>query len=118
MKFLWKYLKKYRWMILGGMGLKLAGTLVELLIPYVMEHLLDHVVPEKETVKKPGLLKRIFGNKKVRIGLGATAALVGVTIAGKVLKGIAAGHCGCQSGDQYDYEDPEEEKDDSEEDED
>ena len=49
MGFLWKYLKKYRWMILGGMGLKLAGTLVELLIPYVMEHLLDHVVPRKET---------------------------------------------------------------------
>ena len=49
MRFLWKYLKKYRWMILGGMGLKLAGTLVELLIPYVMEHLLDHVVPRKET---------------------------------------------------------------------
>ena len=49
MKFLWKYLKKYRWMILLGMGMKLAGTLTELLIPYVMEHLLDHVVPEKET---------------------------------------------------------------------
>ena len=49
MKFLWKYLKKYQWMILLGMGLKLAGTLTELLIPYVMEHLLDHVVPQKET---------------------------------------------------------------------
>ena len=49
MRFLWKYLKNYRWMILFGMGLKLAGTLVELLIPYVMEHLLDHVVPRKET---------------------------------------------------------------------
>ncbi len=49
MKFLWKYLKHYKWMILLGMGLKLAGTLVELLIPYVMEHLLDHVVPRKET---------------------------------------------------------------------
>ena len=48
MKFLWKYLKHYRWMILGGMGLKLGGTLVELLIPYVMEHLLDDVVPRKE----------------------------------------------------------------------
>ena len=48
MKFLWKYLKNYKWIILGGMGLKLAGTLVELLIPYVMEHLLDHVVPQKQ----------------------------------------------------------------------
>ena len=50
MRFLWKYLKNCRWMILFGMGLKLAGTLVELLIPYVMEHLLDHVVPRKETL--------------------------------------------------------------------
>ncbi len=50
MRFLWKYLKKYKWMICGGMGLKLAGTLTELLIPYVMEHLLDHVVPRKETL--------------------------------------------------------------------
>ena len=44
MKFLWKHIRKYRWMILFGMLLKLAGTLTELLIPYVMEHLLDHVV--------------------------------------------------------------------------
>ena len=48
MKFLWKYLKHYKWMILAGMGLKLAGTLVELMIPYIMEHLIDHVVPEKQ----------------------------------------------------------------------
>ena len=48
MRFLWKYLKHYKWMILAGMGLKLAGTLVELLIPYVMEHLLDNVVPQKQ----------------------------------------------------------------------
>ena len=49
MKFLWKHVRKYRWMILFGMVLKLAGTLTELLIPYVMEHLLDHVVPQKQT---------------------------------------------------------------------
>ena len=48
MRYLWKYLRAYRWMIAGGMGLKLSATMVELLIPYVMEHLLDHVVPQKE----------------------------------------------------------------------
>ena len=48
MKFLWKYLKKYRWMILWGMCIKLGATLLELLIPYVMEHLLDDVVPRKD----------------------------------------------------------------------
>ncbi len=51
MRYLWKYLEKYKWMILGGMGLKLAGTVVELLIPYVMEHLLDDVVPRKEVAQ-------------------------------------------------------------------
>ncbi len=48
MRFLWKYLKKYRWMILWGMSIKLGGTMLELLIPYVMEHLLDDVVPRKD----------------------------------------------------------------------
>ena len=47
MKFLWQYLRRYQALILGGMALKLCGTLVELLIPYVMEHLLDHIVPGK-----------------------------------------------------------------------
>ncbi len=51
MKFLWKYVRKYKKIILAGMGLKLAGTLVELLIPYVMEHLLDNVVPRKDIVQ-------------------------------------------------------------------
>ena len=32
MKFLWKHIRKYRWMILFGMLLKLAGTLTELLL--------------------------------------------------------------------------------------
>ena len=50
MRFLWKYLKHDKWRIMGGMGLKLAGTLVELLIPYIMEHLLDHVVREKQVL--------------------------------------------------------------------
>ena len=45
MKFLWGYLKKYAARIAGVMGVKLAGTALELLIPYIMEHLIDHVVP-------------------------------------------------------------------------
>ena len=60
MKFLWKYLKKYQWMILLGMGLKLAGTLTELLIPYVMEHLLDHVIPHLPGEHQAGSLFRSF----------------------------------------------------------
>lgn len=51
MKFLWKYLQKYKWMILMGMSVKLGGTMLELLIPYVMEHLLDHVVPRRDVTQ-------------------------------------------------------------------
>ncbi len=47
MRFLWKYLKTYIRRIAGVMGIKLSGTGLELLIPYVMEHLIDHVVPTK-----------------------------------------------------------------------
>ena len=47
MTFLWGYLKKYMGRIAGVMGIKLSGTALELLIPYVMEHLIDHVVPTK-----------------------------------------------------------------------
>ena len=45
MKFLWRYLRIHVKRIVGVMGIKLSGTLMELLIPYVMEHLIDHVVP-------------------------------------------------------------------------
>ena len=48
MKFLWRYLQTYRGRIAGVMGIKLSATVVELLIPYVMEHLIDRVVPTRE----------------------------------------------------------------------
>ena len=47
MRFMLAYMKKYYLMIVGVMGLKLAATLVELLIPYVLEHLVDDVAPTK-----------------------------------------------------------------------
>ncbi len=50
MRFLWKYLRKHRFRLAGVMAIKLTGTVVELLIPYVMEHLIDHVVPTKQLV--------------------------------------------------------------------
>ena len=45
MKFIWKYVKPWKRFILAVMLVKLAGTVTELLIPYVLEHLLDNVVP-------------------------------------------------------------------------
>ena len=48
MRFLWKYLRQYVPRISGVMGIKMSGTALELMIPYVMEHLIDHVVPTRE----------------------------------------------------------------------
>jgi ATP-binding cassette subfamily B multidrug efflux pump len=47
MKFIFSYLKKYRFMIALGMFIKLSGTVGELLLPYVLEHLVDDVAPEQ-----------------------------------------------------------------------
>jgi len=49
MKLIWKYIRPFRRFILAVMLIKLAGTGTELLIPYVMEHLLDHVVPAADS---------------------------------------------------------------------
>lgn len=48
MKFIFSYLKKYRGMIAFTMLIKLTGTVGELMIPYVLEHIIDYVVPEKQ----------------------------------------------------------------------
>ncbi len=45
MKFLFSYIKPYRWRVVFVIFLKLVATFVELLIPYVLEHLLDDVAP-------------------------------------------------------------------------
>ena len=47
MKFLLAYVKKYRGLVAAVMGIKLAGTFTELLIPYALEHMIDQVVPKK-----------------------------------------------------------------------
>lgn len=47
MKFIFSYLKKYRMMVVFAMCIKLLGTIVELMIPYVLEHLIDKVAPQR-----------------------------------------------------------------------
>ncbi len=49
MKFIWRYVKGVSGRMAMVMAVKLLGTLLELLIPYVMEHLLDNVVPTGQT---------------------------------------------------------------------
>ncbi|MBR6442644.1 MAG: ABC transporter ATP-binding protein [Clostridia bacterium] len=45
MKLILRYIRPYRMYILAVMLIKLLGTGTDLLMPYVLEHLLDHVIP-------------------------------------------------------------------------
>lgn len=45
MKLIVHYMKKYSKLIMLGVALKLTGTVTELLLPYILEHLIDRVVP-------------------------------------------------------------------------
>ncbi len=45
MKFIFSYVKKYRKLVALAMGIKLSAAVGELLLPYVLEHLVDDVVP-------------------------------------------------------------------------
>lgn len=48
MRQMFYYLKKVRFMVILCMVLKLVATVLELLIPYVMEYMVDEVAPEKD----------------------------------------------------------------------
>ena len=47
MKFILSYIKKYKWFIALGVFVKLLGAFGELMLPYVLEHLIDDVVPSE-----------------------------------------------------------------------
>ena len=46
MKLLFEYLKPAKWFIALTLFIKTLGTLVELVIPYVLSHILDVAVPQ------------------------------------------------------------------------
>ena len=47
MRFIFSDLKKYRGMIAAAMTIKSIAALGELMLPYVLEHMVDDVVPRK-----------------------------------------------------------------------
>ena len=47
MKLILNYVKKYRGLFILGISIKLLGTLMELMIPYILEHMIDEVAPTK-----------------------------------------------------------------------
>lgn len=51
MKFIFSYLKKDAWFITLTMLIKLAASCTELLLPYVLQHMIDEIVPTKKVVR-------------------------------------------------------------------
>ncbi len=47
MKFIMKYLRPHYPVMIVGLIIKIMGTVVDLLIPYILEHIIDDVVPTK-----------------------------------------------------------------------
>ena len=50
MKMIFRYLRRYWIGVLGVMFFKLVAAFAELMLPYILEHLLDHVVPMQDTL--------------------------------------------------------------------
>ncbi len=81
MKFLIKYLRPYLSVMTIGLVIKIVGTLMDLLIPYILEHIIDNVVPT-------GNIKTVllFG------GLMVVCALIGLSgniIANRMASAVA-----------------------------
>ena len=50
MKLIFRYLGRYKKYVFIAMVMKLAGTVVELLLPTIFEHIIDKVVPEGKLI--------------------------------------------------------------------
>ncbi len=48
MKFIFRSIARYKWAVLLAILMKLTGTMFELLLPYILEHMVDFVVPSGE----------------------------------------------------------------------
>lgn len=74
------YIKKYRVRILGGSGIKLVGTIMDLVLPYILAYIIDEIVPNKE-------LKMVVLYGFLMIGcaiLGFLATVIANQLASKV----------------------------------
>lgn len=45
MKLIFRSIARYKWAVVLAILIKLLGTMFELLLPYILEHMVDHVVP-------------------------------------------------------------------------
>ncbi len=51
MKFIWSYMKKHLGSILLVILVKLSATVLELLLPYILEHMIDNIAPTKDVTR-------------------------------------------------------------------
>ena len=81
MKFLLKYLRPHVPIMALGLLIKIIGTLMDLLIPYILEHIIDNVVPTGE-IKNVIL----FGSLMI---ICALVGLVGNIVANRMASAVA-----------------------------
>lgn len=51
MRFIFSYVKKHIWLVIFAITLKTAAAMGELMLPYILEHLIDDVVPKSDMTK-------------------------------------------------------------------
>lgn len=81
MKFLFKYLRPHLPMMSLGLFIKIIGTIMDLFIPYILEHIIDNVIPS-ENVKYVVL----FGSLMI---ICALIGLTGNIIANRMASAVA-----------------------------
>lgn len=81
MKFLLKYLRPHYKIMSLGLFIKIIGTLVDLFIPYILEHLIDNVVPTGDLTKV-----LLFGLLMIACAL---IGLIGNIIANRMASAVA-----------------------------
>lgn len=79
MKFIFRYMKRYRLLIAVGLTIKFIGTAAEFLIPYVLEYMLDEVAPAKD-------LKRMIVCGVIMVCIALFVRFMNVTANRKAVK--------------------------------
>ena len=94
MRLILQYVRPWRRVIAAVMAVKLLGTVTDLLMPYVLEHLLDHVIPGAES----GWPVAAWGG--VMLGLTMLTRVLNIT-ANRMSVKVARGSTYCLRRDLY-----------------
>ncbi len=81
MKFIAKYLRKFIGTMLFGLAIKIVGTLMDLVLPYILAHIVDNVVPREN--RRAIFLWGVF------MIICSVIALVGNIVANRIAAAVA-----------------------------